>query len=131
MAKGLTPIKDLGEFGLIDRISKKFKPSSKNVLKGIGDDAAVVSHEGENAQVFSTDMLIEGVHFIGHESPTILAKKALRVNVSDIAAMGARPYAYSITTALPPALCGSVEWIAAFCQGLAEDQEQYHVRNKE
>ncbi|MBT3587873.1 MAG: thiamine-phosphate kinase, partial [Flavobacteriaceae bacterium] len=58
-----TTISDLGEFGLIDHLTKKFKINQKSTVKGIGDDAAVLSTDSSKEIVVTTDLLVEGVHF--------------------------------------------------------------------
>ncbi|MCK4901891.1 MAG: hypothetical protein KAS76_00925, partial [Thermoplasmatales archaeon] len=82
-------VKDIGEFGLIDRITRKSK--DKNVLVGIGDDAAVVEIK-KDLQVLTTDCLVEGDHFRKEWfSAKQIGMKATESNISDIAAMGAIP----------------------------------------
>ena len=84
-----TPVKDLGEFALIEQLTKSAIATLPSTLHGIGDDAAVLKHEGEI--VVSTDMLIEGVHFdLGYMPLKHLGYKAVVVNLSDIYAMGAQ-----------------------------------------
>jgi thiamine-monophosphate kinase len=86
-----TEIKELGEFGLIDRITKNFKPINKSTKIAVGDDAAVIDC-GEDYMVLTTDMLIEGTHFDLMYMPIQhLGYKAISVNVSDVAAMNAIP----------------------------------------
>ena len=58
-----TPISDLGEFGLIDHLTQNIEVRRSSTIKGIGDDAAVLSADGTHQKVISTDMLLEGVHF--------------------------------------------------------------------
>jgi thiamine-monophosphate kinase len=98
---GLT-VADLGEHALIERIRRRVPPAPDFVPIGIGDDAAVVEPERNNLEVITTDCLIEGIHFdrtfvsafdIGH--------KALAVNLSDLAAMGAAPRVALLSLALP------------------------------
>ncbi len=94
-------LRSLGEFGLIRRIAKK--ADRETVLVGIGDDAAVVkvSH-GNNYLLLTTDMLIEGVHFLKSKaSPYQIGHKAVAVNISDIAAMGGFPKYGVVSLGLP------------------------------
>lgn len=85
-----TEIKELGEFGLIDRIKNKVQLKSNQVLKGIGDDAAVFSIDPTKKMVVSTDTLTEGVHFdLSYTPLKHLGYKAVVVNLSDIYAMNA------------------------------------------
>jgi len=58
-----TEISELGEFGLIDRLTKNFELRNKNSLKGVGDDCAVIANGKSKAMLISTDLLIEGIHF--------------------------------------------------------------------
>ena len=83
-----TTLDELGEFALIDQLTKQSKVSLPSTLHGIGDDAAVLKHKGET--VISTDMLVEGVHFdLGYMPLKHLGYKAIAVNLSDIYAMNA------------------------------------------
>jgi len=94
---------DIGEFGLIKELSKYLRGDS-GVIKGIGDDAAVIRHAGNRYLLFTTDMLIEGVHFkIPDATPFLIGRKALAVNISDIAAMGGRPRYAVVAIGVPPA----------------------------
>ena len=81
-------VKDIGEFGLIQRLSKNIKVD-KSVICGIGDDAAVMELAKDNYLVVTCDMLIEGRHFSKDAQPVAIGHKALAVSLSDIAAMGA------------------------------------------
>ena len=84
---GLTQISEMGEFGLIKHLTEKVEVKNKNVIQGIGDDAAVIKI-GRNYQLVSTDLLIEGVHFdLSYTPLKHLGYKAVSVNVSDICAM--------------------------------------------
>jgi thiamine-monophosphate kinase len=81
-------LKQIGEFGLIEHIAAKIK-TDKSVICGIGDDAAVLSYTRDKYLLLTTDMLIEGVHFRKREASfSQIGRKALAVNISDIAAMG-------------------------------------------
>ena len=95
-----TEIGELGEFGLIDRLSGKFEIRNPTTLKGIGDDAAVIG-TGDQLQLISTDMLLEGVHFdLSYMPLQHLGYKAVAVNVSDIAAMNGRPTQITVSIGL-------------------------------
>src|SRR6201996_5021093 len=86
-----TNIESLGEFGLIDRLTKQFELRHKNTLKGVGDDAAVIDFTGKKTLV-STDMLLEGIHFdLAYTPLKHLGYKAVQVNLSDIYAMNGTP----------------------------------------
>ena len=91
MEKNINNISDLGEFGLIDKLTKDIKIKHESTHFGIGDDAAVINN-GKLETVLSTDMLIEGVHFDMVFTPLKhLGYKAVTVNISDICAMNAVP----------------------------------------
>jgi len=87
----LTPVSELGEFGLIDHLTSQFKLIQKSSALGVGDDAALIDSESQKV-VISTDILAEGVHFnLGYVPLKHLGYKAVVVNLSDIAAMNAVP----------------------------------------
>ena len=95
-----TPISKLGEFGLIDLITKDVKHYNTTTQKGIGDDAAVLKF-GEVCQLVSTDLLVEGVHFdLAYAPLKHLGYKAVVVNLSDICAMNAIPTQITVSLAL-------------------------------
>jgi thiamine-monophosphate kinase len=87
------------------------------------DDAAYMSLPDGCELVISTDMLLAGVHFFPDDPPALIAKKALRVNLSDLAAKGAEPIGYSLALALPAGV--TADFMAQFCQGLKEDQAEF------
>ena len=93
-------LKDLGEFNFINRINKAVKLSGR-VIKGIGDDAAVLKYKKDKYLLFTTDMLIEGRHFNKGARPELVGKKSLSCNISDIAAMGGVPKFAVISIGLP------------------------------
>lgn len=111
-----------GEF---DRIARYFKPLAKNFEGALQleDDAALLSAPPGETLVATTDAMVEGVHYLPGEDPGRLARKALRVNLSDLAAMGARPFVYLLTTALPKTV--DDVWLGAFAEGLRQDQEHF------
>jgi len=85
-------LSQIGELSLLEQIRRSFYKKSKNVVVGIGDDAAVVKPLGKNLLV-TTDMMVEGVHFNLHfTTPYQLGFKLISVNVSDIYAMGGKPF---------------------------------------
>jgi thiamine-monophosphate kinase len=98
-------VADAGERRLIERIRRRIPPAPSFVVVGIGDDAAVVAPERNRLEVLTTDCLVEGVHFdqtfVG---PADIGHKALAVNLSDLAAMGAAPRVALLSLVLPPAL---------------------------
>ena len=117
----------LGEF---DRIEKFFKPlaaRSPGALE-LSDDAAVLPVFGLAGLVVSTDALVEGVHFRIGDTAELIARKALRTNLSDLAAMGAEPWVYMLSLALGPLDGAPMDpWIGGFAAGLAIDQEEYSI----
>lgn len=116
-------IKEIGEFGLIDRITRK--PKSKNVLVGIGDDAAVVKAE-KDLQVLTTDCLVEGDHFTREWfTPKQIGMKAIEINVSDIAAMGAIPRYVLVSLCLPQDL--EVDFVQEMYKGMWKACDKYDI----
>lgn len=111
-----------GEF---ERIRRYFAPLAGPGGLGLLDDAALVECRPGYRLVMTADAIIAGVHFLPDDPPDLVAKKLLRVNLSDLAAMGARPLYYLVTIALPVAL--GADWVEAFARGLGEDQQRYGV----
>jgi thiamine-monophosphate kinase len=98
-------VADVGEHGLIEHIRRRLPPAPPSVVIGIGDDAAVAAADRGTLQVLTTDALVEGVHFDRRFStPADIGYKALAVNVSDIAAMGATPRLALLSLILPASL---------------------------
>lgn len=98
--QNLTPLDQLGEFGLIKHLTKSIEIQQDSTVKGIGDDAAVLNFEG-NETVVSTDMLIEGVHFnLAYVPLKHLGYKSVMVNLSDIYAMNAIPSQILVSVAV-------------------------------
>lgn len=112
----------MDEFRLI---ATYFAPLASGVpgARALADDAALLTLPPGKQLVMTTDTMVAGVHFIGNEPPALLAKKLLRVNLSDLAAMGANPYAYLLVMSLPKDT--QELWIQDFARGLAEDQSRY------
>lgn len=95
-----TEIDSLGEFGLIEHLTEKFKIQNSSTIKGVGDDAAVIDNEGY-LTVVSTDMLVEGIHFDLMYFPLKhLGYKSVVVNLSDIYAMNAQPKQVTVCIAI-------------------------------
>ena len=102
----------MGEFDLIARY---FKRPAKRAALGVGDDCALI-HPAPGCQLaISSDMLVRGRHFFADVEPRTLGHKALAVNLSDLAACGAKPLAFTLALALPQAV---ESWLAPFSQGL-------------
>ena len=112
----------LGEFELIGKI---LAPLSRNApgAFGLADDAAILSPSPGHEIVLKTDAIVEGVHFLQRDPADTVAKKALRVNLSDLAAKGAVPAGYLMTLLLPD--WPDIEWLEAFAAGLAADQSEF------
>jgi thiamine-monophosphate kinase len=102
----------MGEFDLIDRYFKR--PVSRNAL-GIGDDCALLAPAPGMQLAVSCDMLVEGRHFLSTVDPSRLGHKALAVNLSDLAACGAKPLAFTLALSMPVA---DESWLAPFSHGL-------------
>lgn len=118
-------IKELGEFGLIAEIKEAFDDIPRGV-RGIGDDCAVIPQTTGLDTLVSTDMLVEGSHFLMEDvSPWQLGWKSAAVNISDIAAMGGRPVATFLSLALPKGM--QADWIRGFMAGYREISRQYGV----
>jgi thiamine-monophosphate kinase len=116
-------IKEIGEFGLINRITKK--PKNKDILVGIGDDAAVVKTK-KGLQVLTTDTLVEGDHFRQEWfSPKQIGMKAIEINVSDIAAMGAIPKYVLVSLALPKDL--DIDFVDNLYEGMWKTCDKYNI----
>ena len=114
------------EFGFIDSIKTLFAPLPDNGFEGIGDDCSVLSVGGGESLVFTADLLTEGVHFLRTAtSPRELGRKSLAVNLSDVAAMGARPVATLLSIALPADAADT--WAAEFMLGYRELSEKFGV----
>lgn len=107
-------------------IAKLFKPVAGDAAHFLDDDAAALPAPGKGNYVVTTDALVAGVHFFADDPPALIAKKALRVNLSDLAAKGARPVAFLLTLALPADWTN--DWLAAFADGLHEDADAYGCR---
>ena len=112
------------EFGII---AQYFAPLSSGApgAFGLSDDAAIMDVPKGYQLVVTKDVMVAGVHFFASDPPDLIARKLLRVNLSDVAAMGAKPVAY----ALGLGVTGSTneDWIRRFSEGLAQDQQEYGI----
>ena len=116
-------VKDIGEFGLIDRISKR--SIDKKILVGIGDDAAVFKTD-EGLQVLTTDCLVEGDHFRRKWfTAKQIGMKAIEINISDIAAMGAIPKYVLVSIALPRNI--GMEFVDELYKGMWKKCNKYNI----
>jgi thiamine-monophosphate kinase len=113
---------ELGEFGRIRQFLAPLAAGAPGALS-LCDDAALVDMPPGESLVVTADALIEGVHFLSDDPPDLVARKLLRCNLSDLAAMGAVPLAYLMTMALP-ARCDD-GWVERFARGLAADQAEF------
>jgi len=107
----------LGEFALIERYFTR----ACTERQGVGDDCALID-VGSQTLALTTDLLLEGVHFLPHADPEALGHKALAVNLSDLAAAGARPRCFLLGIAIPRS---DEKWLAAFTRGLFALAQQY------
>ncbi|HEV8014602.1 MAG TPA: thiamine-phosphate kinase [Stellaceae bacterium] len=112
----------LGEF---ERIARFFAPLAGPGALGLGDDVALIDGPAGEQYALTTDAIIEGVDYFPDDPPFEVAQKLLRVNLSDLAAKGATPFGYLLTTALP-ATQGE-EWLEEFSKGLAADQKEFGI----
>ena len=119
--------KPFGEFDLIERFFKTGSDSLRTnvdqaVILGIGDDCALIQPRGDEEIAITSDMLVEGRHFFVGAAPEQLGRKALAVNLSDLAAMGARPTGFTLAIALPTV---DHAWLEAFSKGLFAIAKEY------
>ncbi len=109
-----------------DRIARYFRPLARPEARNLADDAAVIPPLPGRELVISTDVMNEGVHFLPGTPAGLLARKLMRVNLSDLAAMGAEPFGYLLTLAVPGPTPDA--WFAGFARGLAEEQARFGLR---
>jgi thiamine-monophosphate kinase len=118
-------LQEIGEFGLIHRIRKGITSSDPALVQGIGDDVAVIK-TGTKVLLVTTDILIEDIHFdLSWTDPSQLGRKALAVNLSDIASMGGVPKYFLISLGLPKNL--SLSFISSFYRGLRKEAKRFRV----
>jgi thiamine-monophosphate kinase len=119
-------IAELGEFGLIKRLTENIKPENQSTIKGVGDDCAVLDYGGPNRVLVTTDMLMEGVHFDLQYTPLRhLGWKSVIVNLSDIYAMNGTPRQVTVSLALSKRF--SVEDIEELYAGMQLACQAHHV----
>jgi thiamine-monophosphate kinase len=119
--------KPFGEFDLIERFFKTNANSlcanaDQAITLGIGDDCALIKPRADEEVAITSDMLVEGRHFFAGANPELLGRKALAVNLSDLAAMGARPLGFTLAIALPTV---DNTWLEAFSKGLFAMAKEY------
>ncbi len=112
----------MDEFGLIKKFFGPLAAGYPGSLN-LSDDAAILDVPSGKELVVTKDAISEGVHFIGNEDASLIAKKLLRVNLSDLAAMGATPLCYFLAAMLPKDT--EEHWVARFAHGISEDQQRY------
>ncbi len=121
-----TDVNTLGEFGLIEHLTKGFDRKNESTIYGVGDDAAVIARDGDMLTVVSTDMLMEGIHFdLAYTPLKHLGHKAISVNVSDIYAMNAIPEQVTVSIAISNRF--SVEALEELYAGIRVACKDYNV----
>ncbi len=117
-------ISKLGEFGLIDRIKKSIKTDA-SVVKGPGDDCAVIKFSKDKYMLFTSDMIVEGVDFTGKDRPYLVGRKAIAVSVSDIAACAGLPRYCLVSVGMPGST--SVDFIDKLIKGMFHFAKKYGI----
>ena len=121
-----TEISSLGEFGLIEKITKDIIAQNKETVKGIGDDAAILQFSGDEETLVTTDLLMEGVHFdLTYFPLKHLGYKAVVANISDIYAMNGTPKQITVSLALSRKFC--IEDVEELYAGIRLACQQYGV----
>lgn len=119
-------ISELGEFGLIKRLTENIKPENGSTIRGVGDDCAVLQYTGERRVLVTTDLLMEGIHFDLQYVPLEhLGYKSIMVNLSDIYAMNGTPRQVTVSLALSKRF--QVEDVEALYNGMRLACERHHV----
>lgn len=113
----------MGEFELIERYFVRTSQVGDAVTLGIGDDCALLAPKPGMQIAISTDLLIEGRHFLSTVSPESVGHKSLAVNLSDLAACGARPLAFTLALSLPQV---DEAWLEGFSRGLFALADEHH-----
>jgi len=114
----------ISEFEIIRRFFTRSRSADASVILGVGDDAAIVRPEPGHDLVIAADVLNEGVHFPVSTAPRAIGYKALAVNLSDLAAMGAKPLWFTMTLSLPDT---SEDWLGDFAAGLFEIADRFGI----
>lgn len=117
-------IKNIGEFGLINRIKKLIKTDA-SVVKGPGDDCAVIKFSKDKYMLFTSDMIVEGVDFTGKDRPYLVGRKAIAVSVSDIAACAGLPRYCLVSVGMPGNT--SVDFIDKLIKGMFHFAKKYGI----
>jgi thiamine-monophosphate kinase len=112
-----------GEF---EFIARRLRPlATAEGALGLTDDAALLDPRPGHQLVLAKDAMVAGVHFLPDDPPAEIARKLLRVNLSDLAAMGAAPLGYLLALARPSAIADA--WLGEFCSGLAADNAEFEI----
>lgn len=114
----------LSEFSLIDKFFKKNTQNNSEIRLGIGDDCALLSIPSGYELAITTDTMVEGIHFFNDTNPEQLGHKLLAVNLSDLAAMGAKPLAVTLALTLPKI---DENWLSEFSKGFLKLAQFYNV----
>ena len=109
-----------------DYIEKYFSPLTNEFALNLKNDGAIFNQKSSFDLIISTDTIAEGIHFFGNEDPADIAKKSLRVNLSDMAAMGAKPLFYNLALSIPKNKAN--QFIPKFAKGLQDDQEIFDIK---
>jgi thiamine-monophosphate kinase len=118
-------LSDIGEFGFIENIAKNIR-TGPSVLKGIGDDCAVLRHKKNKFLLFTTDMIADGIHFNKPSDPALLiGHKALAVNISDIAACGGIPKWAVVSAGIPKHI--SIDFISDVYKGIRDLARKFKI----
>jgi len=117
-------IAKLGEFGLIERFQRQIKTDA-SVIKGSGDDCAVLAYDKNFFQLFTCDMLVEGVDFSHKENPYLIGRKSIAVSISDIAACGGTPRHCVISIGIPRKT--SIEFMDKLFKGMLDLAKIYKI----
>jgi thiamine-monophosphate kinase len=108
-----------------DRIARHFRPLAGPGALGLSDDAALFAPPAGRELVVTADAMVENVHFLPGTAASLVARKLMRVNLSDLAAMGATPLGYLVTISVPRSFTD--DWFAGFAAGLAADQAEFGI----
>lgn len=114
----------LDEFSLIARLFAPLAARHPGAL-GLTDDAALIDGPGDRQWAVTSDAMVAGVHFLPDDPPDLIARKLIRVNLSDLAAMGATPFAVLMASCFPGDVTG--EWLERFAAGLKADCEEFSI----
>ncbi len=120
----MTLLREIGEFGLIKRIKRSIK-NDASVVKGTGDDCAVLEFDRNRYQLFTCDMIVENTDFTLHESPYLIGRKSLAVSISDIAACAGLPRYCLVSLGIPANT--SVEFIDKLIKGMLTIANKYKI----